>query len=235
MAPESVTPGEEFNPTEASSSITSPVELTESFVALGVSEVRGHIQNFVLDGTEKNASGEVVGGKNLEPAEINAAKPGEYPSGLPFFAPVEKGKAVTFAAPALMLGETGRTYAYGPMKVTGKAGENAVQVVDPRSRLRRRSRSRVQGHRQGHRVRNRRLQRKGEKVIGPLTVACTAPKGVTVASIPIVAPTTTTTTTTTPPTTTPLRRRRPRRRPRRRRPRRRAPRPPRQPLGRASA
>ena len=160
MGPESVMPGEEFNWTEASSSITSPAELTETFVALGISEIRGHIQRFVLDGAEKDAEGEVVGGKNLEPSEINAAEPSEYPSGLPFFAPVEKGKAVTFGAPALKLGETGRTYTYGPERVTGLRGESAMLVVEP-AVIEEEDRSWLQVPDQRDRLRNRRLQRKG--------------------------------------------------------------------------
>ena len=202
MAPESVTPGEEFSATEASSSITSPAELTESFVALGVGEVRGHIRNFTLDGTEKNASGEVVGGKNLLPAEINAGEPAEYSGGLPFFAPVEKGKAVTFAAPSLKLGETGRTYTYGPMKVTGSAGENTVQVVDPRAGFVEEAEAGFKATGKGIVSEIEGYNAKDEKVIGPLTVACTAPKGVTVATIPITAPPTTTTTSSASPTTT---------------------------------
>jgi hypothetical protein len=184
LAPETVEPGQVFNAEQASSSITSPAELTESFVALGVTEVRGHITNFVLDGM------------NATPAEINAAKPAEFPSGLPFFAPVEKGKAVTFAAPSLALGETGRTYTYGPFTVTGAVGQEVVQSVDP-SKGFEESGGSISATGKGIVSELDGFNEKGEHVIGPLATVCTAPPGVIVAKIPIVSGTSSTTSTTT--------------------------------------
>jgi hypothetical protein len=189
MAPETVETGEMFNAEQASSSITSPVELTEQFVSLGVHEVRGHITNFVLDGT------------NAEPAKINSAKPAEFPSGLPFFAPVEKGKAVTFSAPSLALGESGRTFSFGPFTVTGAAGQTATQTVDPAKGFEEVG-SEIKATGNGIVTEIEGFNEKGERAIGPLTVACTAPAGVVVASIPIKAATTTSTTTSSPTTTT---------------------------------
>jgi hypothetical protein len=188
-APEFVEPGETFNAEQATSAITSPSSLTESFVSLGVHEVRGHITNFVLDGT------------NGEPATLNVAKPTEFPSGLPFVAPVEKEKAVTFAAPSLALGETGRTFTFGPLKATGAVGQNAMQTVDPAKGFEESGGS-ITATGNGIVSEIEGFNEKGERTIGPLKVVCTAPAGVVVASIPIKAPTSTTTSTTTSPTTT---------------------------------
>jgi hypothetical protein len=183
--------GIEFN--EASSAITSPAELTKSFEALSVSEVRGHITRFVLDTT------------GAEPASLNVAKPSEYPEGLPFFAPVEKEKAVTFNAPALKLGETGRTYSFGPYTITGKAGEDLTSTVDSSAGYVEEAEAGYKATGEGIVSSIEGYSSTGTKKIGPLTVACTAPSGVKVAEIPITAPVTSTTTTTSstvPPTTT---------------------------------
>ena len=179
--------GIEFN--EASSSITSPAELTKSFEALGVTEVRGHITRFVLDST------------GAEPTVLNAGKPAEYPEGLPFFAPVEKEKAVTFNAPGLKVGETGRTYSFGPYSVTGKAGEKIKSTVDSSAGFVEEAEAGYKSTGEGIVSTIEGYNASGEKKIGPLTVACTAPANVVVAEIPIVEPPVSTTTTTTTSTT----------------------------------
>lgn len=173
LAPEAVEPGESIELTQATSTITSPKELTESFVALGVHEVRGHVVNFVLDAT------------NLEPGRFNMARPAEFPSGLPFFAPVDKEHPVVFNAPSLALGETGRTYSYGPLKVTGANGEVSKMTVDTTAGFEESTELGYKATGEGITSEIEGLNEKGEKVLGPIKVACTAPAGTVVAEIPI--------------------------------------------------
>ncbi len=117
MGPAEVSAGEAVSFHGASSTITSPTELTEAFSNLGANEVKGTVLNFALDGS------------GLEPDRLNVAKPSEYPQGLPFYAPVEKGKEEVFNIPSLKLGETGLTYTFGPETVTARSG-NVVATVD---------------------------------------------------------------------------------------------------------
>lgn len=172
-APERLEPGEVLELRESSSTIISPAELSESFHALGVKEVRGHVLDFALD-----ASG-------LEPAVFNVGKPAEFPTGLPFFAPVEPEKPVTFAVPSLHVGEAGRTYAYGPLTVTGAAGSVAKVTVDTSAGYEEVSEGGYRATGKGIVSEIEGFNEAGEKDIGPLKVACTAPPGVVVAEIPV--------------------------------------------------
>jgi hypothetical protein len=171
MGPTEVTPGEEGTFHGAHSTITSPVEFTEDFANFGATEVKGKATNFVLEGS------------GAEPAKLNIAKPAEYPEGLPFIAPVEKGKEEVFDIPSKTLGEKGLTFSFGPEKVTATSGilkafvsaapgftetavgeyaatgEGLVTVVEG--------------------------LKAGTRVIGPITVACNAPSGVVAAEIPV--------------------------------------------------
>jgi len=201
MAPEQVGEGEAFELTEASSSITSPKQLTEAFVTIGVHEVRGFVTDFTLDST------------NLAPPQINLAKPAEFPTGLPFFAPVVKEHSVTFSAPSEMLGETGRSFSFGPIRATGKAGEVVKATVDPSVGFEEEAENGYKATGVGIVAEIEGFSEAGSHSIGPLPVVCTAPRNVVVAEIPIVegavaeippgeGTTTTTSTTTTSPTTT---------------------------------
>ena len=190
LAPESVNPGESFELTEATSAITSPKELTESFVALGVHEVRGHITNFVLDAT------------NLEPAKFNIAEPAEYPTGLPFFAQVKKEQAVAFNAPALAVGESPHPFKYGPLKATGAAGTVAKSTVDTAVGYEENVEAGYTATGKGIVSEIEGVNEKGEHVLGPIPVACNGPANVVVAEIPIGGTVTTTSTTNSSSTTT---------------------------------
>jgi len=180
MGPAEVSTGEAVSFHGASSTITSPSELTEAFVNLGANEVKGSVLNFTLDGT------------GLEPSRLNVAKPSEYPEGLPFYAPVEKGKEEVFNIPSLALGETGRTYTFGPETVTAKSG-NVVATVDDSPGFTESEAGFYQSTGEGI-VTEVEGRKSGTHIIGPLTVACTAPENVVVATIPVSATSETTTT-----------------------------------------
>jgi hypothetical protein len=180
--PETVTPGEEVNFTKTSATITGPVELSNSFASLGAKETRGAVTNFVLNG------------QGTSPAEINIGKPSEYPTGLPFRAPVEAGQLTKFPVPSLLVGETGRTFSFGPLKVTGAVGSkfkitlnSAPGYVEAETGFKATEEgiiSNVSAYNAG-----------GEKIIGPLAVDCSAPSGVVLGEAPIVEGATTTTST----------------------------------------
>jgi hypothetical protein len=187
--PEEVSTGQEISFHGAQSVIESPVELTESFVSLGANEVKGTATSFVLDGS------------GLEPTSVNIAKPAEFPSGLPFLAPVEKGKPSDFIIPSKTLSESALTYTFGPERVTANSG-NVVATVDAASGFTEPEPGSYQetGHGIITEVEGR---NSGAHVIGPLKTVCDAPAGVVAASIPMHSTSTTTTvcipTTTVPP------------------------------------
>jgi hypothetical protein len=172
--PEEVTPGQEVSFHGAHSTIESPVELTESFAALGANEVKGTTTLFVLMST------------GVEPESVNIVKPAEFPSGLPFLAPVEKGLPSIFHIPSETLGETGLTYSFGPEKITQTSGNVVVEVnsepgyteTEPRA-------FKETGHGIVTAVEGR---RSGTHVLGPLKTVCNAPAGVVAASIPVKPP-----------------------------------------------
>jgi hypothetical protein len=170
--PASVSPGEEFTLTEASSTITTPVEWTESFYALGAREARGFVETFLLTGS------------GAEPTEINAAKPPEFPSGLPYKTPVEKGKELTFTAPS-----EGRTFKIGPLKVTGSAGESAKLTVNSEPAFEETAPGAYKATGKGIVSSTEGYNEAGTRVVGPLSVVCTAPAGVVLGEIPITSAT----------------------------------------------
>jgi hypothetical protein len=178
--PAETTTGEEATFTKAHSTITSPVELTESFVSLGANEVKGTATMFVLDNT------------GAEPASLNIVKPAEFPSGIPFLAAAEKGKPGIFNVPSLTLGETSKTYSFGPIKTTATSG-NVVSTVntEPGFTEPEPGSFKETGHGIITEVEGR---SSGSHVIGPLKSVCNAPAGVTAASIPVRPAVTTTTT-----------------------------------------
>lgn len=186
--PTEASAGESVSFHDASSTITSPTELTESFVDLGANEVKGDVLDFVLDGS------------GVEPDTINVAKPSEYPNGLPFFAPVEEGKEEVFNIPSLKLGETGLTYTFGPETVTATSG-NVVATVDDSPGYTEPEPGKYRATGEGI-VTEVEGRKEGSHIIGPLTVACTAPEGVVAASIPVRPSTASSTTTSSSSTTT---------------------------------
>jgi hypothetical protein len=186
-APESVTPGEELEAKEASSTITSPAELGNALYADGVREVRGKVTHFGVDAT------------GAEPLELNIAKPAAFPEGLPYHAPVEENKATTFTAPS-----EGRSYPFGPYKVTATSGDVTL-ATNTEPGYREVSSGNYEATGNGVTSTLEGYDASGEKIIGPLTVACNAPE-VTLATIPVIssetASSTSTTSTTTPTTST---------------------------------
>jgi hypothetical protein len=188
LGPEVVTQGEEVSFHAAHSTIQSPVELTESFAALGSNEVKGATTNFTLDGT------------GIEPASLNVARPAEYPNGLPFLAPVEKGQPGLFFIPSNAIGESTLTYEFGPEKITAASGvvkaevDNAPGYEEVEPSVYKETGKGIITSVEG--------RNSGAHVIGPLKTTCNAPSGVILAEIPIPAPPTSTTPTTTTTTTT---------------------------------
>jgi hypothetical protein len=181
MGPERVGVGQEISFHHAHSTIESPVELTESFVSLGANEVNGTVTSFLVDAT------------SLEPASLNIAKPAEYPSGLPFVAPVEKGKPSTFYVPSKTLGETTLTYEFGPEKVTA-ASLTVKTEVDSSPGFTETEPGSYKETGKGI-VTEVEGRNSGAHVIGPLKTVCNAPSGVVLAEIPSNIPPTCTFTT----------------------------------------
>jgi hypothetical protein len=189
--PEEVQAGQEVSFHGAHSTIESPVELTESFVSLGANEVNGTATMFVLTSA------------GLEPTSLNIVKPAEFPSGLPFLAPVEKGKPSTFHIPSKTLGETGLTYSFGPQRITQTSGSVVVNVNDEPGYTE--TEPGVYKETGFGIVTEVEGRSSGAHVIGPLKTACNAPAGVVAAEIRNAGPcglggrtcTTTSTTTTT--------------------------------------
>jgi probable HAF family extracellular repeat protein len=171
MGPEQVATGEEVVFHGAHSTIESPLELAEEYVSLEANEVTGKATNLVLDDS------------GFEPASINIFKPAEFPSGPPFFAPLEKGHPFITPIPSFALGETGRTYSFGPQKVTQTSGTTVVTVsgapgfTEPEPGSYAATGNGIVTEVEG--------RKSGAHVIGPLKTVCNAPAGVVAASIPI--------------------------------------------------
>jgi len=176
-APPSLTPGESFELTRTSLTLedVERPELTESFVALGIHEVRGAVDDVMLD-TE-----------NLEPGRFDLAWPPEFPGGVPFHSAVHQGKPFALYAPSLTIGEMGRVFSYGPLKVTGAAGQRARFAMDPGV-------VGIQEVEAGYRYVTSSIlaefegfNEEGNRLVGPLQLACPG-LAATIAEIPIVHP-----------------------------------------------
>jgi len=184
LGPSVLHPGEQITFTGASSTVTTPAEWGSSLAIFGSTEARGAVTNFVLNST------------NLSPAEVNIAKPSEYPNGLPYHTPVESGKAITFRVP-----ETG-TFSFGPYTVTGTAGQYAELTVNTEPGFEKTSSGGYAATGKGIVSTTTGYKSNGEKTVGPVTVACTAPKGVVLGKTPIQAVSTTTSSSSSSTTTT---------------------------------
>ncbi len=177
--PTEVTTGQEFALRNAHSTITSPVELTESFVGLGANEVKGKVNDLWL---------EAIG---AEPKLANIAKVPEYLEGLPFFAPVEEKKEAVFSIPSKKLGETNLTYTGPTWKVTATSGNAELRLngekgfTEPEPGRYKETGEGIESEVEG------RLS--GSHIIGPLPVVCNVPV-LTIASIPLPAVSTSSTT-----------------------------------------
>jgi hypothetical protein len=183
--PETLTHGEAITFKEAQSTITAPVNLSESFQNLGATEAGGMVRRFVLNGT------------GLEPTELNIAKPAEFTEGLPYRAPVEAGKETMFVVPSLAVGEITRTYTLPSETASGANGTEAVSEVDHSAGFEENTETGFKSTRKGIQSTTQGFNASGESVVGPVPVSCSAPAGVVLARIPIGGPPTTTTTTTT--------------------------------------
>jgi alpha-tubulin suppressor-like RCC1 family protein len=168
--PESVIDGQEFEPHESTSTITSPVELANTLYHLGVRTVKGKVTNFDLNDI------------GLTPEVLNIAEPFAFPEGLPYEAPVEEGKNTVLTVP-----HEGN-YSFGPYQVVGASGSNAELEVNSEAgftEIGPTGSGEYEATGKGIVTTLEGLSESGAHVIGPLTVACTAPKGVVLASIPI--------------------------------------------------
>lgn len=146
--------------TESSASITLPAEASNSFHALGASSARGQLESLVV-----NAA-------NMEPAELDIAHE------TPWEAPVREGNPL-----ALRFPHEG-TFAFGPYTVTGKQGESAILRLSTEPGFNETSEGfRATGSGIDFTVEG--VNEKGEKTIGPLTVACNAPGAVALWQAPI--------------------------------------------------
>jgi hypothetical protein len=165
--PELVLEGQEFEPHESTSTITSPAELGNTLFSLGVRKVRGKVTNFELNGI------------GLSPAVLNIAKPAAFPEGLPYEAPVEQSKATSFTVP-----HEG-SYSFGPYKVTGANGTNAELEVNSEPGFKEIGSGEFEATGKGIVSTLEGVNAEGGHVIGPLPVVCTAPKGVVLSTLPI--------------------------------------------------
>jgi hypothetical protein len=184
--PESVSPGEELTLGNATITVVTPKSWGQSLYSLGAREARGAVTSTLLDAT------------GAEPAKLNIAKPAEFPYGLPFETKVEN-REVEFTVPS-----ESRTFPVGPYTVSGAAGEDVAVTVDTAPGFKE-SEGEYETTGEGILSEVVGYNAEGERAIGPLEVACTAPSGVTLGSIPIVAGSsgsTTTSTTATSSTTT---------------------------------
>jgi hypothetical protein len=173
--PETVIPGQVFEPHESTSTITSPAELGNTLFSLGVRKVKGSVTNFELNGI------------GLSPAVLNIAKPAAFPNGLPYEAPVEQNKATSFTVP-----HEG-TYSFGPYTVTGAAGSNAELEVNGEPGFTETGTGEFTATGKGIVSTLEGVNEAGGHVIGPLPVVCTAPKGIILSTLPIGGTGTTTT------------------------------------------
>jgi hypothetical protein len=192
MGPQVVTTGEEVLFHGAHATIEQPAEQTfaNALISVGANEAKGAATNFVLDGS------------GVEPASLNIAKPAEYPTGVPFFSPVEQNKPLTFFLPSKTLGESALTYTFGPEKVTNASSVAKLEVdaaaayTEPAPEIYEETGTGIVLEIEG--------RKSGEHVIGPLKTVCNPPSGVVVAEIPVRQTTTTTTTTTCAPVAPPF-------------------------------
>lgn len=173
--------GQQVTFDEASVKLTTPASWSESFAALQTAQLRGKLTSFELDAT------------GLEPAALNIATPSEFPEGLPFVAPIERESSITFTAPA------GSISSYGPFKTVPTPASNAKLEVNSEAAFRETESGsgNYEATGKGIVLELEGLNAEGVKKVGPITAACTAPKGVVVAEIPIVLPPSTSATTTT--------------------------------------
>jgi hypothetical protein len=180
IGPETIKEGESVTFTGTSAVITGPSELSDAFASLGANETRGNVTNFVLNTT------------NASPAEINIASPS-----LPFRAPVEEGQPTKFYVPSEKVGETSKTFSFGPITATGLAG-GKVQVTLNSAPGYTEAETGFKATGKGI-VSNVSAYNGESKIIGPLAVDCNPPSGVVLGEAGIVpgkVETTTTTTTT---------------------------------------
>jgi hypothetical protein len=156
MAPSELNGGEQFSLKNTSITVTAPVSVTELFASQEATEVKGSLTSLLIE-----ASG-------AEPASTNIARTSEF-AGLPFIAPVEKGKELVLHIPSKVLGETSLTYTAGTWRVRRITGSARLSTEDE---------ARFEGV-EG--------LKEGAHVIGPISITCTGAAG-TLAEIPILPP-----------------------------------------------
>jgi hypothetical protein len=157
MAPSELNGGEQFSLKNTSITVRAPISVTELFASQEASEVKGLLSKLL------------IAALGAQPASTNIARPSEFPEGLLFVAPVEKGKELVLHIPSKLLGETSLTYAAGAWRVRQITGLVRLSV-DSEPAL-----EEVEGFKEG------------AHVIGPISAACTGAGG-TLAEIPILPP-----------------------------------------------
>ncbi|MHB8492767.1 MAG: IPT/TIG domain-containing protein [Solirubrobacteraceae bacterium] len=161
VGPETVEQGQEgIEFTESNLTVTTPAEWATTISSLGATELRGFVKSLTIDAA------------NMEPAKLNIATSQPFTIGLPYTTLFESGRAVTFTAPS-----EGRTFSFGPYKVTGTAGEQAKLSVDTAPGFRERSASSYESTGEGILFTVEGYNATGEQVLGETKVACTAPSG----------------------------------------------------------
>jgi len=110
--PISAYPEEELSLGAATSTIKLPESVAADLYPLGVREVRGELENLVLDA------------EHLQTGSLNIAFPPGFSAGLTFRAPLELGKPTALFLPAAGV------FGIGPDRVTGAVGQRVVLHPD---------------------------------------------------------------------------------------------------------
>jgi hypothetical protein len=116
MGPTSVVPGEEIEFRGATFTLKLPTEVVENIIAHadGGKQIKGKAVQLYAEGQES--------GPEFGYDFHNIATVPEYPLGIPFDATLTAGQPLTLVAPAVVAGESGRTYSFSVPGV-GKNGE----------------------------------------------------------------------------------------------------------------
>ncbi len=165
--PANVAPGQEFSFSQATVTITSPVELAEAFVAIGANRVAGSLTRLPTTLT------------NALPAVLNLAEPAAFSSGVPFEAPVELGEALDIAVPS-----EARTFPWGPFTVTGTQGQEVTLAASTVPAYTEVEEGDFKATGEGI-IASISGYEGVTKTIGPLKLVCNAPEQVTFAGVPI--------------------------------------------------
>ena len=169
--PEQVSPGEEFTLHNEEFNLVIPGRLGEELFRLGSREVRGFVTNLPVDV------------ENGTPAKINLARPAAFPNGIPIAGKVESGPLVLRQAPP------SPGILVSPPVTSSASGARLSLSLDSAAGFREigSNPSQYESTNNGVALELTGYSEQGEADIGPVTIACTAPSGVVLAS-PSVGP-----------------------------------------------